>query len=409
MADQSVADIPRDQLEDQNALWGPYWSDKDTGVIIFIDNGENISFVRTVNGGASWGVVIRIELGTSMHMAAWYDKETPGDSGTLVHIAWLNRALQDAKYVTVDVADGSIGTIRTVDGNITAHTAPSANRVAITKTINGNIIVAFSTLTEIGCVKSADGFATAGTVIADVAEAATEKDWVLLFPADVDAGDACALYIDQSANLISLKMYDDSANSWTEMAIAAMNWDVVYMEMDGAIRHSDGHLLLAFHSARASASDDLQTFDLTVNSIAAPTVTAKADVFTNQNQASQVAVFINQNTDDVYIAYLKGGAWLDTVDVVFHISDDGMGSWGGEQAYSESAADDFRLVSAGRTVGDAEGRFQPSFFDDDDLHIYINLTNDIEIAAVVGAEPSQPLHISLVTNVVRVPDKVVGY
>ncbi len=385
MADTLVETAVLGFADNAHALWGPYWSDVSTGVIVFRDTEQDISFARTTDKGANWSTT-EIEAGTNLHMAIWYDKETPGDSGTLVHIVWLDRLGTDAaKYVTVDVADGSQGTIRSIDATITVGQFEENNRIAITKAVNGTIIVAFSTQTEIECYKSTDNFATAATAIADVYETATQEDYVLLFPADVDAGDVCALFWDRSADEISLKMYDDSADSWTETSISgSMVDDSIHINMNGAVRHSDNHVLVAAHNNDDNAGDDLLTWDLTVNSIASPTVTAKTAIFTNQGESAQASVWINQQSDEVRIAYLKGGTWTTTVDVVFHISTDGMGIWGSEQAYSESAADDFRIVSAGRTVGDDGGRYQPAFYDDDELDIYVNETNDVEIAAAAG-------------------------
>lgn len=393
-------------------LWGPYWSDVSTAVIVFFDGAEDISFARTTDKGENWSTT-EIQIGQGRHLAVWYDKETPGDTGTLVHVAWIEDQPNSARYVTIDVADGSVGTVRVVDATITPNSQGQLNRIAITKAVNGTLIVAFSTQTEIKCYKSTDNFATAPTAIADVYETATEEDWVLLFPANVDAGDVCAMFWDRSADEISLKMYDDSANTWTEFAtrIAATAVDdAIHMNMDGAVRHSDSHVLVSWHSDDDTAGDDLQTADLTVDSIASPTVTAKTNVVTNKAESAQVSVFINQQNDDVYIAYLKGGTWEATVDVVFHISTDGMGSWGGEQSYSESAADDFRLVQAGRTVGDAGGRYQPSFFDDDQTEIAINETNDIEIAAAgaPAAVGEQPM-TAVVFDVVRARAGAVAY
>ncbi len=387
MADTLAVDLVFTALDLGNSLWGPYWSDASTGVIVYMDNGADLSFERTTDKGAAW-TKTEIQAGNGEHIAVWYDKETPGDTGTLLHIAWLDNVdaagSEDARYVTVDVADGSVGTIRTVDGTLTVSGFSQENRIAITKTVNGNIIVAFETQTEIACYKSADNFATAGTSIADVYETAAQEDWCLLFPADVDAGDACALFMDRDGGAITLKMYDDSADSWTETAIVSISPDQLYIGMDGAIRHSDKHLLAVFHNNNDTTTDDLKAYDLTVNSIASPTVTAKTDVFTNQAESAQAAIFINQQNDDVYVTYLKGGTWEATVDVVYHKSTDGMGTWDAESAYSESAADDFRLVSSGRSVGDSGGRFQPAFFDDDDVDIYVNEVNDVEIAAVGG-------------------------
>jgi len=386
MADTLVETDVTSLLDSRNGLWGPYWININTAIIVFSNGANDLKFARTTDKGATWATT-EIEAGTVGSIAAWYDKETPGDNGTLVHIAWLDftdaGGSEDAKYVTVNVLDGTVGTIRTIDGGLTLTILEM--RIAITKTVNGNLIVAFSSNTEIECYRSTDAGAN-WTDRADVFETTTEEDFVLLFPADVDAGDAAALFWDRSADVISVKMYDDSANTWTETSISgSMFDDPTHIGMDGAIRHSDNHLLMAAHSDEDTTTDDILTWELTVNSIASPTVTAQTNVVTDQAESGQVSVFINQQNDDVYVAYLKGGTWEATVDVVFHISTDDMSTWGTEQAYSESAADDFRLVQAGRTVGNDGGRYQPSFYDDDQTDIYVNETNDVEIAAVSAA------------------------
>lgn len=392
MADTIVDVAANAVADDKDGLWGPYWSDVNTGVIVYVDSGFDISFARTTDKGANWNIT-EIEAGTVRQLAVWYDKETPGDTGTLVHIAWLDSAdaegSQDARYVTVDVSDGGVGAIRTVDGDLTVDNLSRNNRIAITKAVNGRMLVAFSTQTEIECYKSAETsapyFAAAATDIADVFETATQEDWVILFPANVDAGDCCALFWDRSTDELSVKMYDDSDDSWTETSISgSMVDDSIHKAMDGAVRHSDNHVEIAAHSNEDDAGDDLLTWDLTVDSIASPTITAKANIFTDQGESAQVSVHINQQNDDVRVAYLKGGTWQATVDVVYHLSDDGMGSWGAEQAYSEAAADDIRLVPAGRTVGDDGGRYQPCFYNSDLRDIFVNETNDVEITAAAA-------------------------
>lgn len=384
MADTLVDTSIIGDLDWRLGLWGPYWSDESVGVIVFINNTSDLVFARTDDKGATWATTT-IHSANIPHIACWYDKETPGNSGTLVHIAWLDSTSDDCFYRTLDVSDGSLGTQRTVDATITTVGSPSSVRVAVTQTVSGNILVAFSTQTEIGCYKSSDNFATAGTAIADVYETTTQEDWVLLFPAaTADDDDACALFWDRSANEISLKVYDDSGDAWTEKSISGSMVDSLFhINMDASVRHSDSKILGAAHSDEDSAGDDLITFELTVDDPDAAncTVTAKTNVFTNQDESAQVAVWINQQTDEVRIAYLKGGTWEATVDVVYHISPDGMGMWDAELAYSQGGPDDFRLVHAGRTVGAAGGRYQPSFYDDDEVDIYVNEVNDTEILA----------------------------
>ena len=391
MADTTVETNVLD-TQDAFGVWGPYWSDKDTGLKVFVDSEGDISFARTTNAGAGW-TTTEIEAGTVRALACWYDKETPGDTGTLVHVAWMDDADNDVNYRTIDVSDASLGTARVVDAGVSVDATPSNNRITITKTVGGNLLVAFSTQTEIECYRSIDSGAN-WTDRADCYEIATEGDWVQLFPANVDPGDAVCLFLDRSANDFSLKMYDDSANTWTEKDIdTAITDSGVFRQSNyaAAVRHSDSHLLTAVHSQPGNAANDFRTFDLTVNSIAAPTVTAKTNIFTDQAASGYVGVIINQQNDDWYVAYEKGGAFNDLTDVVFHKSADGGDAWGTEQPYSETN-DDNRNIGGGRTVGNNGGRIQWGFYNDDLADLFVNLVNDIEIAASGGIIPQAVQH-----------------
>ena len=394
MADTLVTAVP-DNSSDAIGVWGPYWSDKDTAIIVFIGSDSDMKFARTIDAGATWDTTV-FQTGTSINCACWFDKETPDDTGNLVHVAWVESAGNNFHYRTIDVSDASLGTEETIDSTITVSSNKEQNRVAITKTVNDNLIAALSTFTEIECYRSTDGGAV-WTDRNDVFESATFTDYVLLFPADVDPGDVCGLFWDRSAAEINLKLYDDSANTWTEFGTpidTSVFADQRHINMDGAIRHSDKHLLIAFHSNDDSTTDDIRTFDLTVDSIASPTVTSKDDVFTDEAESAQIGMFINQQNNDVYVSWISGNpTWELTADVVYKKSTDGMTSFGTEQAYSEATPGDVRTCFAGRTVGDAGGRYQPNFYNDGLTDLFVNLPNDVEFGPVAVVDPAEKLAV----------------
>lgn len=379
-----------------NALWGAYYIDKDIGVIISVNSNNDIAYWRTTNAGVSWGTDNVIKAGTASNVSCWFDKETPGDTGDVVHIVWMDSVSSDLFYNNLDISTNTLGTERTISSTLTVNGTPGLNKICVTKTVSGNIICAYSTQVDIECKKSTDLFASVNTDIADVFEQANQEDKVLLFPADTsDPDDACAIFWDRGVDEISIKIYDDSGDVWdetTDASMGSMADDISFRNMDGAIRHSDGNLLMSAHSDNDSAGDDLKTWDVAVDTVGAgnATITAKTNVFTDQAESAQVAVVINQQTNDVYIAYLKGGTWVGSVDVVFHKSENGMTTWGGENEYSEEVADDNRMLHGGRTVGDDGGRIQFCWFNDDLNDIYVNLVNDIEIAAAAGG-PTIPV------------------
>ncbi len=368
----------------QGSCSGPYWIDTQKAIIVFSDVGSDISFTRTTDGGQNWSST-EIETGTTRSISTWFDKETPGDNGTLVHVAWLDIADNELKYVTLDVDDGSVGTVRTIVSGLTVQASPWLNRVAITKTVSGNIIVNYSTDTEKGCFKSNDNFATPGTSIASPEEDEIENDGIILFPAaTADDNDACCIFWDRSSEKITIKMYDDSEDLWDESGFSMDGaGGGIYMNMDAAVRHSDGKIIFAFHTNADNVADILRVLEFTVDSITSPAATAKTSIYINQAESTQAAVLINQQNDDIYVAYLKGGTWQNSTDVVFHKSEDGGTTWGSEQSYSETT-DDNRLVHGGRTIGSDGGRIQWSWYNEDLTDIYVNLVNDIEISASGG-------------------------
>lgn len=281
MADTEVDGDIQSDLWASGGHWGPYWINTTTAVVILMDAARDVNFVRTTNGGVGW-TTTTIRAGDASRLVAYFDQETPNDTGNLVHVGWLDETDDNAYYQTVDVSDASLGTLRTVDSTITVDADVAANRVALTKTRSGNLIYAFSTQTEIECYRSTDAGAN-WTDIADVYEGATQEDFVLLYPANTGFDDdACAIFGDRSAQTLSVKMWDDSAGTWTETSITgSIVQGSASMQYDGAIRHSDSHLLLASHVQIDTTTDDILTWDLTVDSIASPTVTAKTNVVTN--------------------------------------------------------------------------------------------------------------------------------
>lgn len=397
MPDTLVEGAVSSSLDTRNGLWGPYWVNESIGVIIYVASNVDLYLAWTDDKGATWAESL-ISEGGIMQVACWFDKETPGNTGTLVHIAWLDWDNDIVRYNTVDATTGTKGTERTIDDTVTMVFGTHDNRIAITQALSGRIMIAFGTPNEDECYQSqetvAPYFAAAPNSV-DSPYESPANDWCLMFPAATDDDDdACALFWDRSSNQFSLKVYDDTAapgSQWTEAIIASSMYDDEnHINMDGAIRHSDGVLCYAAHTREDHSEDDLITGQITIDNpnAALCTITPKANIYTSppndKGERAQVCVHIDQQTDDVRVAYLKGGTWLSLTAVVHHKSTaaQDMDTWGAEQSYSQ-LIDDVRLVSAGRTCGSGGGRYQPAFYNDDTTAIYVNEELDIELA--VGA------------------------
>lgn len=398
MADTSVEGGVPSILDGIEGLWGPYWNNENVSCIIFIESSSyDVEYSRTANAGSSWAesnLISGETFGQVRSLACWPDFQTPGDTGTLVHAV---RYGEDAggnssiKYCTYDIDADSVGTVRTIEsGTSLSGAIDNECFIAFTKTTSGDLIAAWrnSDNSSRDSYKSTNG-GTSWSSISHPFEAASSKDYGLLFPANGtgDDDDACMIYWDATANEISIKMYDSSANSWTETSIATgMDDDPTHINMDGHVRLSDGHIILAAHSNDDNSSDDIKCWDINPNSISSPSVTALTDVIQNVSESAQVSVFIDQSNDDIYVGWLDGGTWQSSVLLKYRKSTDGGTSWSSDNTYGESS-DDHRRLHAGAQRSDSKARYQPSFYDDDQSEIYVNLVNDIEIDAPGGSVP----------------------
>ena len=374
---------------------GPVWIDETTAYVIYIDSASDMVYQKTTDGGANWAAPVVIKAGTLRKASIWFDKWTPGDSGTKIHIAYMDAATHDVFYRTLDVSGDSLGTERTVfAGASFGLTTWLSSVIDITKARSGYLYIGFwgDTAGEFGFYRSVDAGVnwTSRAQLAD----GNEVDFILLMPGnEADTNDIWCFYWDRSASEVSLKIYDNSGNSWSETAIAngTLTNDAggSFYPMSAAPRHSDNHVILAYWNLYQSASADLKVWDIGGSG----DMTAKTDVLTNQDEAANVTVFINQQADDIYIAYIRGTQLTNLVDVYWQKSADGGGSWGGEQAYSEAVNDDFRGVWAGISVGNDGGKFQPAWYESSFNDLWVNIVNDVDIPA--GGGPVAPVPFPL--------------
>ena len=392
MADTTVQSAVTGGVDLRRALGGPYWVSTAVGAIVYADTSEDVNATKTSDGGSTWSTPVEVEAGSILAFNSWFEQATPGLTGDLIHCSWIDEADNELKYANYDISADSWSSVTTIATGLSPSGTSRNNRSYITLSNDGNIYVAYVISgSSSAFYRSTDG----GSNFSSRASPweSNALDQVQLFPAigtggTGDDSDVSAVFEDVSAtsNQLTVKMYDDSANSWTESALADGISEELLAEPSGAgaVRHADGAVLFVAHSQPDNTADDLRVFEIVPDSISAPTVTEKTAIYTNQGESHQAAVVIDQNSDDIYVGYLKGGTWLTAVDVVFHKSTDGATSWGTEQGYSEATADDLRVLHGGTSIGTSGGRLQWSFNNDDLTDIFVNLVNDIELTASGG-------------------------
>ncbi len=376
---------------EKNALWGPYWIDENTATYFYFDSGGEIQSAKTTDGGASW-LTIEVEAtagNNATTFACWFDRENAGDeTGTLVHIAKIMNASggDNIRYFTYDIDSNTRGTYRIIT-NITASGGAGVDKIGITKTVSGNLVALWYTPGDELAYKSDDAGVTwdaiAYTLFATPEE--SDQDWLIMFPVTTDDdNDAGVLYWDHSGNQMSLGVYNDSANAWSGTAISPFHTEnLTRRNFDAAVRKSDQHIIFAGWSAFDSSFADLRVVDINPSTVTGVAHTDMTDVLTDSAESFQVSVFIDQQTDDIYVSYFRGGTIGSLVDAYYKKSTDGGTTWGSEQSLNADINDDHNIFGGGRSVGTSGGRFYPIWLNDDTGKAFGSRSN-IAIPAVAA-------------------------
>ncbi|KKK53947.1 hypothetical protein LCGC14_3089670, partial [marine sediment metagenome] len=275
-----------------------------------------------------------------------------------------------------------------LDGELIVFNGASASGIgwqnggiSIVKARGGNIYVGgwIDNNGENGFFRATDSPATSFTARTDTGFIeGIEVDRIMFLAGnEADSNDIWSIYQDVSANEMTLKVYDNSANTWNESSVIdSIDETSIFFGFDSMDRHSDGHAILVLWNEQRSATGDLAVHDITNIT----TFSEKTDVVSNSDVFGIVGLLINQQNDDLYVDYNDG---LNPGQIVYQKSTDGGGSWDGELAMSVTE-DNHRLVMGGTSVGDDGGRWMPVWFNDDINALLTNFDNAINISAVSG-------------------------
>ncbi len=406
------------------AVHGPFWTSPSVGYIVVHPSvGQVIDVRKTTDSGTNWTVQdpdFNPVTSNIRSQAVWYDRETPGNTGTLIHVAFVAASGGGVKYAVFDTSDDTWDTVRDVD-SLTINSTGAASDVGITVSKSGRVYLcargdfaADTEDTDHSMRSSSDLFVSNNE--SEASPYSADEEQMRLFPGtDADEDDISAVVFDGVNQDLEFWKFDATANSWSTTTIdasilvtAAEGRDQKSF-FDAAIRHSDEHILVAYWNDRDVSTGDLRTVDITQ---ATPTITQEGDI--HQSDDSFCAgILINQPNNDVYVAYLGSDAGDEILDsnvrCYFKLSVNGMTSWGSEQTYGVENVI-LRMVMTGHTIGDDGGRVMPVLFYSGGTLDMVNDDNDIEIEAapstgdvLVGASPAMG------PQVVAVPTQVSGY
>jgi len=300
---------------------------------IYMDQGSDVAFKKSSDGGLSWSdsVVVSSNIGAQA-VSVWYDRWS-GINGDLIHCAYNDTTADDVFYRSINTASSDALSSETVIF-AGASSVIGSGYLTICRARGGNLYCIYDIDggTERGFARSTDVGANWGAR-ADPTEAGT--DLAILMPGwAADNQDMMAFYWDVSANEISRKLYDDSANSWGETSIAGSMTSLAqstgYPNFAGTVDSTNSRNLLVAWSAADTSNADLRCWHVTESAITEVTNV----VLNSTDDQGLCAIGIDTNTEDWYVFYggkSDGSETFPTaMNIYYKVSTDDGATWGSE-------------------------------------------------------------------------------
>lgn len=371
----------------------PIFTTKDIGYVVFINSSTNqLVYRKTTDGGATWAAAVGIHATDTQTYTAFYGKWWTANAQ--LHVFWFDNG-DKCRYRSLDPSSDTLGT--ETDVKISVPTGTSGGwvlaQITACRTLGGNLLVTGKTdnggaSTTMALQRSVDEGVnwTSRATSLEISD-----DEMMLLPANVaDTADAYLLYGDASANELSVKFYDDSANTvgsettisgagnYAEAGASYLNWDAMYY---------NGVIYVVWCNEHNTTTADMKTASFTANT-ATPTVNAKTDVISNTQAIVSPRLQINALTGDIYCFYLRG-TLASSMHVYYKKSTDGMTTWGTEVQYDEGTAAGFLICDAGRLAHATDGgRISATWRHDTNDDLLFNKVNSIEVVPASTAKPA---------------------
>jgi len=321
------------------------------GYNFYRDSTGQCVYSKTTDSGDTWGSSVIVDSQTDcIRIVVWYDKWTPGDSGTSIHITTMDTSLDDLFYNRLDTSTdtlllGSAPVNATINSGQTPSFTSLNNTHTITKGTDGEIYLSSADNSDsfvVSCTttcQTGTNWNEVGTNPLD-----TRNDHSLLMP--LSGGDVMLINRDISANIIRYKIWNGISwsGSWVSIDGSTAESFEYAGGMSATVDLATGYLYLAYvndNDVLTDNNDDIRTavYD-------GSAWTSMADVLTNVSGRGilDVAIAIDENNSDVYVAYtIQDTAGVgSSASIYYKESTDAMTSWGTEEGPVNSTPGNIR-------------------------------------------------------------------
>ena len=326
--------------------------------LVYIDGTSTDIYMRkSTNGGITWSSQTSISgaIGTTQ-LAVWYGRWS-GLADDKIYIAYTDSGTDDILFISVDTANSDALSPASPSVVYAGASTASGGALSIVVGRDGAIRVAgaIDDGAEDGAWSSVNSGATWTDAIADPSEASGYDQYMLLPGWNLDTADVQLIFWDVSANELSVKRYDDSANTWGETVIATSMADLAsttaFPNMAAFVDLTNSQNVVAAWSAVDSANADLRIW--TINDT---TITEMTNVVLNSgDDQGLVALGMDLTSGWWYCAYAGKSdgseTWNTAVAVYYKYSTDGGTTWSAEIRHSMDVENIRWLATCPRFTG----------------------------------------------------------
>lgn len=327
-----------------------YLVETPSGVIylVYDDAGANAAYKKSSDGGYTWTTPVSLTSGQTLtQLSVWYDRWS-GIAAGLIHVAYTESGTDDTHYRTIDTESSDALSTDTIifAGSSTA----GGGCLSIARAVGGNVYcrVCIDAGAEGGFFRLPNANVPNGAWDAarTIDEAVSTNDQIIMLPdyTASDNQDMLAIFWDASADEISRKKYDDSANTWSETSIATsmLEQPATTSWPDFAIAPDvtgQRHILVAW-SQHDAANADLRCWTITGSAI---TETSANVVLNSTDDQGICGISIDTAGTHWEVVYCGKSDGSETFTTAMNIykkgSKDGGVTWGAETKLTNATRD----------------------------------------------------------------------
>ena len=325
---------------------------------VYVDTNNDVDFKKSTDGGLTWGNAVSVFGGTVTSLAVWYDRWSNIAAG-LIHIAYQESTTDDTLYRTINTESAdALSTQATI---LLGASTLAGGCLSISRARGGNVYCAtmIDAGSEGGYFRLPNANVPNGAwdaARATVFEAATQDQIILLPGWAADNQDMMAIFWDSDADELSRKLYDDSANSWSEASISTGMVDqaaaTAFPHFDAFVDIENSRNVVVAWNAVDLVNADLLGWTVTESAITAFTTPVVLNSTDDQGLCAITKDTVTGHWYCFYAGKSDGSETFPTsVNVYYKVSTDEGATWGPETLLTNALSNIHWLIAVPRWAG----------------------------------------------------------